>query len=145
MVKKNVVKVLDATNFVSYLSRHETRTPPHPYDPRLGNGPTGRAAAWRNGASIYLLRNEDVMEASSIIHWPPHENPYYESEREDDRDLRARYEHHARLVSELNALAGKAGLHGDYLTADSLMDAVDRHNAKCKALRHELDDLEAGW
>jgi hypothetical protein len=25
------------------------------------------------------------------------------------------------------------------------MDAVDRHNAKCKALRHELDDLEADW
>ncbi len=85
------------------------------------------------------------MEASSIIHWPPPFNPYYESEREDDRDLRARYEHHARIVRELNALAGKAGLHGDYLTADSLMDAVDRHNAKCKALRHELDDLEAGW
>jgi hypothetical protein len=145
MVKKNVVKVLDATNFVSYLSRHETRTPPHPYDPRLGDGPTGRAAAWWASVSIYLLRDEDGMATDNLLLRMPLENPHYRDEWGYRSALCDSYEHHARIARELNALAGKAGLHGDYLTADSLMDAVDRHNAKCKALRHELDDLEADW
>ena len=86
-----------------------------------------------------------MMATDNLLLRMPLENPHYRDEWGYRSALCDSYEHHARIVRELNALAGKAGLHGDYLTADSLMDAVDRHNAKCKALRHELDDLEADW
>ena len=85
------------------------------------------------------------MATDNLLLRMPLENPHYRDEWGYRSALCDSYEHHARIVRELSALAGKAGLHGDYLTADSLMDTGHRHNAKCKALRHELDDLEADW